>query len=609
MPKAVKRSSVHIKNGLFRERMELNRRYLLELDTTCLLQNFYLEAGIGLPGIQTVYEPEKARLHWGWEAPLCQLRGHFLGHWLSACARLIASEQDEELRVRLNRTVSELARCQERNGGEWVGPIPEKYFDLMAEPDYIWSPQYTMHKTVMGLVDAYVFAGNAQALDIVDHLADWYIKWAQRMSKKDPLITYKGEQGGMLEMWAQLYAITDNDKYLTLIDLYKNSGLYSQLEKNSDGLSDDHANASIPLSHGAARMYELTKDEYWSHITDLFWKSAVTDRGMYATTGSNAGEFWIPLKSHGAYLSDRDQEFCTVYNMVRTADYLYRRTGDTGYQDYIERAIYNGFLAQQNPETGMPAYFLPLRPGSVKKWGSKTHDFWCCHGTMVQAQTLYPELIYYTEDDNRIFIMQYIPSSVQLNVGGRDVLIEQTTEMKNYDNQVFFDDHKGGDKSRWSLKFTVKSVEPVELTLSLRLPSWCKEIGRFIINDESAEPVIADGCINIERKWKDDTIFISFTDEINMEGLPDMPNLVTAVEGPIVLAGLTGEDCGLYGDPDKPEEIFAPRCEHTYSTFTWQQNHHTTRNQPVNHDFVPLYEITDEQYTVYFTQKIRPGLK
>ena len=602
MYRSVNRKNVKITEGLFRERMNLNRQYLSELDITCLLQNFYLEAGIGLPGIQTIYDPGDTKLHWGWEAPLCQLRGHFLGHWMSAAARLIASEQDKELRVRLDKVVSELSRCQKRNGGEWVGSIPEKYLDLLADPDYIWSPQYTMHKTLMGLVDAYVYAGNKQALDIADHLADWYIKWAKRMKDKDPEITYKGEQGGMLEIWAKLYDLTGNDKYSELIDLYKNNGLYSQLKNSEDGLSDDHANASIPLSHGAAKMYEITGDEYWSEITDIFWKHAVTDRGMYATTGSNAGEFWIPLRSQGAYICDRDQEFCTVYNMVRTADYLYQKTGDVKYADYIERALYNGFLAQQNKETGMPAYFLPLNPGAVKKWGSKTHDFWCCHGTMVQAQTLYPELIYYSSDD-RIAVMQYIPSRACVNIGSLSVTIEQSTEMKNYDNQVFFDDHKGGEKSRWSLKFSIHSSEVSEFTLSLRVPVWCKGISNFLINGESVTPEEENGCINITRKWSEETIYITFADSIMMERLPDMPELAAAVEGPIVLAGLTDRDCGLKGDFDKPDDMFSPRMEHTYSTFTWKQNSHTTRGQDTNFEFIPLYEVTDEPYTVYFSEK------
>ena len=35
---------------------------------------------------------------------------------------------------------------------------------------------------------------------------------------------------------------------------------------------------------------------------------------------------------------------------------------DIQYADYWERNLYNGILAQQHPDTGMVAYFLPLNP-------------------------------------------------------------------------------------------------------------------------------------------------------------------------------------------------------------------------------------------------------
>ncbi len=602
MPTSVKRNNVAVTGGVFKERMTLNRNYLLELDTDSLLQNFYLEAGIILPNGARIHEPESANIHWGWESPTCQLRGHFLGHWMSAAARLSSDGTDNALGEKLKTIVAELERCQKRNGGEWTGPIPEKYLDLMAKDEYIWSPQYTMHKTIMGLVDTYKYTGNEQALGIVDKLADWFIRWAECMRKTDPQITYKGEQAGMLEMWAELYALTKDDKYLLLIDLYKNNALFRRLEDTDDGLTDDHANASIPLSHGAARMYEVTGDEYWRRMTDLFWERAVTKRGMFATTGSNAGEFWIPLGSHGRYLCDTDQEFCTVYNMVRTADYMYRRTGDTKYADYIERALYNGFLAQQNRRSGMPSYFLPLRAGGHKAWGTKTRDFWCCHGTMIQAQTLYSELIYYTVSDG-ISVMQYIPSRARFDINGSEVIVSQSTEMKNYDNQVLFDDHSGGGKSRWSLKFSVTSTTAKSFVLRLRVPSWSRGVLRFTVNGENAVPEIKDGCICLDRTWSDDTVYVTFESGITMERLSDEPWLAAAVDGPIVLAGLTDKDCGLVGDFDEPDRIFVPREEHTYITYVWKQNNYVTKGQPVNIEFIPLYDVTDEPYTVYFTEK------
>ena len=254
------------------------------------------------------------------------------------------------------------------NGGEWVGSIPEKYFAMMKPGRYIWSPQYTMHKTIMGLKDVYDRLDNETAINILNRLADWYVRWVKEMQKEDPAAIYSGEQAGMLEVWADLYALTKNEKYLFLVKAYENNVLFARLDDGGDALSDDHANASIPLAHGAARMAEVTGDNKWEKRLEAFWKTAVQDRGMFATTGSNAGEFWIPPHSHGRYLGNEDQEFCTVYNMVRAAEYLFRRTGKKEYADYIERAIYNGFLAQQNKETGMPTYFLPLLPGSKKKW-------------------------------------------------------------------------------------------------------------------------------------------------------------------------------------------------------------------------------------------------
>lgn len=600
MLKPAEKGSVKILPGVFRERMDVNRQYLLELDANCLLQNFYLEAGIILPGLQVVDNPETANLHWGWEAPTCQLRGHFLGHWISAAAKLIAADGEPELRVKLDKIVSELARCQELNGGEWVGSIPEKYFTRVIKNQYIWSPQYVMHKTIVGLSDAYIYAGNTQALDILSHLSDWYITWTEKAAETNPHAVYAGEEAGMLEVWAQLYQLTNDEKYLTLAKRYADAGLFRKLKEGKDSLTNCHANASIPFTHGAAKMYEITGDSDWLEVIKLFWKAAVTDRGMFSTTGMNAGEFWVPPHMQGHFLGSSDQEFCTVYNMVRTASYLLKYTGEAQYADYIERALYNGFLAQQNAQTGMPAYFLPLGAGSRKKWGTKTRDFWCCHGTMVQAQTLYPELVWFTDGD-KITAAQYIPSEFTAEMNGANVTVSQTTGMKYYNDQAFFDEKDDGQMSRWLLKFSVKCDKPVRFTLSLRVPEWAKGVELEVNGKNTAAPV-KDGWLDITADWQNDSVQVFFPSELRAETLPDMPELMSVVDGPIVLAGITGSDCGITG-ADKLNEQFMPQREHTYGTFPWRQNSWRTRNQPQSVMFRPLYEVTDEEYTVYFTKK------
>ena len=56
--------------------MELDEKYLLALDVDRLLHTFRLNAGL----------PSTARPLGGWEEPKVELRGHFTGHYLSACA-------------------------------------------------------------------------------------------------------------------------------------------------------------------------------------------------------------------------------------------------------------------------------------------------------------------------------------------------------------------------------------------------------------------------------------------------------------------------------------------------------------------------------------------
>ena len=246
--------------------------------------------------------------------------------------------------------------------------------------------------------------------------------------------------------------------------------------------------------------------------------------------------------------------------MARTASFLRRYTGEKQYADYIERALYTGFLAQQNAAAGMPTYFLPLAAGSRKKWGTKTRDFWCCHGTMVQAQTLYPEIIYYTGSE-RLIVSQYIPSRFEGEVSGRSVPIEQTTGMKYYNDQAFFDEKDDGQMSRWLLKFSVKRADNAKCTISFRVPEWTVGAPEVELNGEKITAHVEDGYINITADWSDSTLQIFFPSELRMERLPDMPELGAVDHGPNVHAGQTTADRGIKSADKHPAQIM-PQLEH-----------------------------------------------
>lgn len=604
--KTLNYTEINMSPSIFMERANTNLNYLKELNLTSLLQNFYWEAGIIIPGTQVLNDPTSQGLHWGWESPTCQLRGHFLGHWMSAVAQTIARTGDEELKYKLNHVVDELEKCQKKNGGKWVGSIPEKYFELLKSDSYIWSPQYTMHKTIMGLLHAYEYAGIKKAKKILSNLADWYVKWTDRMLKECPAAIFNGEMGGMLEIWAECAEVTGEKKYLTLADRYSKTDLFEKLIAGEDALSNIHTNSTIPWSHGAAKMYEITGDEKWKKAVFAFWKCAVTDRGMFATTGNNAGEYWIPPKKHGTFVSDRDQEFCTVYNMVRTAHYLLSWTGDAEYADYIEQALYNGFLAQQNKFTGMPDYFLSLIPGSRKEWGSKTSDFWCCHGTTVQAHTIYSNLVYYYETADEklktVKVAQYIPSTGNFVSGKNKISISQATDMHYSYDQTFFSEKDSDLSSRWQTKFTVKCDSAENFEIALRLPSWVSGNAELSINGIKETVKATNGWICLSKEWKEDEITVFFPSKVRLVDLPGNEEMACLMEGPIVLAGLIDADLGLKNSANLDKALIQLN-EHCYATFPWKQSSYQTQGQDKNFPVIPLYEVTDEKYTVYFTKK------
>ena len=599
------KGTVKLLPGRFEHRFSLNRQYMMSLKTENLLQNFYMEAGLWNP------RNRADDIHWGWEAPTCQLRGHFLGHWLSAAATITANTGDQEIKGKADYIVSELARCQQENGGEWVGSIPEKYLDWVARGKRVWAPHYTLHKTLMGLWDMYDIGGNSQALDILIKWATWFHRWSSQFSleKMDEILDV--ETGGMLEVWANLYGLTGDQEHAELIQRYDRRRLFDPLIAGQDVLTNMHMNTTVPEVHGAVRAWESTGDLRWRQIVEAYWRSGVTDRGYYVTGAQTNGEVWSPPNALSARLGFRTQEHCTVYNMMRLADFLLRWTGDPGYADYWERNLWNGILAQQHPETGMIAYFLPLHPGAEKVWGSPTEDFWCCHGSLVQAHTIYANHIWF-ESEKGITLSQYIPSETTWDWNGQEIKL-----ILNQDPQL--DSHNRPDCLAYHLQ--IQSALPQEFTLRLRLPWWLKGQPEISINENPLEARMhSSSYVEIRRSWKQDNIHITFPKDLVAVPLPDDQKMYAFMDGPEVLAGLNPvsnptparreetpnasfwpnyliRGITLKGDPTQPRSFLTPDNEREW--WFWHGGYRTL-GQDQDIRFIPLHEVRSELYTVYF---------
>ena len=614
---------VSLLDSELKRRENANRNYMIHLENRFLLLNFNLEAG------RDTSTDVIENMHGGWEFPTCQLRGHFLGHWLSAAAIHYHATGDMELKAKADVIIAELEECQKENGGQWVGPIPEKYLYRIAAGKQVWAPHYTIHKVFMGLLDMYEYAGNQTALRIAGNFADWFYDWSAGYSREefDDILDF--ETGGMLEVWAQLYDFTGKQKYLELMERYYRGRLFEPLLRGEDVLTNMHANTTIPEIIGCARAYDVTGEEKWRKIVENYWKLAVTERGCYATGGQTCGEILTPIKKLSARLGQKGQEHCTVYNMMRLSGFLFRWSGDPIYLDYWEKSLYNGIMAQAYwksglshgftdayPKEGLLTYFLPMRTGAQKGWSSKTGDFFCCHGTMVQANAAFNRGLYY-QSERTVYVSQYFDSEAKFLIDETPITLVQKNDPLTGSAHLSSDSSARQsvltDTRKWPSNpdklvpcIQIRTPESVLMTLMIRIPAWVSGKVRIYVNDrEVACTDQRSVFVPLERNWEDnDVIRIVLPRAVTCEPLPDRSDMTAFLYGPVVLAGLCEEERLLHvPEGCRPEDLLTHDNEREWGS--WKSTFRIT-GQERGMRFVPLYEVGYEPYGIYFPVKNSP---
>ena len=196
-----KLQEVRITDGPFKNAQDVDMKYILDLEPDRLLAPYLIDAG---------FTPKEDR-YGNWES--IGLDGHIAGHYLSALAMLYAATDNEELKTRLDYMISELERCQNKNGNGYVGGIPQGkvFWERIHKGDIdgsgfglnnTWVPLYNIHKLFAGLIDAYRFTGSDKAKTIVIKLGDWFIDLIEPLSDEQIQSILKTEHGGITESFA-----------------------------------------------------------------------------------------------------------------------------------------------------------------------------------------------------------------------------------------------------------------------------------------------------------------------------------------------------------------------------------------------------------------------
>ena len=584
---------VKLTGGPFKNAQDVDLKYILALDPDKLLAPYLIDAGL----------PLKAQRYGNWESS--GLDGHIGGHYLSALAMMYASTGEPELKKRLDYMVTELARCQAKNGNGYVGGIPEGkvFWERIHKGDIdgssfglnnTWVPLYNIHKLFAGLRDAYEYAGNQQAKQVLIGLGDWFVDLIKPLSDEQIQQVLRTEHGGINETFADLYVLTRDKKYLETAQRISHRALLIPLLEKQDRLTGLHANTQIPKVIGFEKIATLTGKSDWSEAAVYFWQNVSQTRSV-AFGGNSVREHFNPTTDFNQLLrSNQGPETCNSFNMLRLSKALFLDKNDVSYLDFYERTLYNHILSSQHPEKGGFVYFTPIRPNHYRVYSQPETSMWCCVGSGIENHTKYGELIY-SHSDNDLFVNLFIPSTV--NWADKKIKLTQRTEFP-YQNQT---------------ELLVEPAKPQEFSVHIRYPKWAENL--TILVNGKAQPVDGNpsSYVAVSRKWKSgDKVTVRFTTTTRLEQLPDGSNWSAFVHGPIVLAAKTSTKdlTGLFADDSRMGHETKGKLYPLTSAYALVGDPATylARLKPESRlrfaldtlTLQPFYEVHDARYQMYF---------
>jgi len=331
------------------------------------------------------------------------------------------------------------------------------------------------------------------------------------------------EHGGMNEVLADVFALTGEARYQKLAERFCHRALLDPLARGEDQLDGLHSNTQIPKIIGFSRLGELTGQADYLRASGYFWET-VTRTRSFTTGGHGDGEHFFPKNEFAKHLgSGKTMETCCTHNMLRLTRSLYARQPQSNYYDYFERALFNGILAAQDPETGMNTYFQSTRPGYVRLYHQPFEAFWCCTGSGIENHARYGEAIY-ARDPDKLFVNLFVASTLQWREKG--VSIQQETRFPDAD----------------TTRLTV-SGKPGEFTLAIRQPAWCPVMTLTVNGKRKITSRRPGQYYSLRRQFRaGDAVDVRVPMSLRVEALPNDPQYAALVYGPIVLAGRMGTE-------------------------------------------------------------------
>ena len=522
--------SITLLNGPFKQACELNIKVLLQYDTDRLLAPFLHEAGL----------PKKAEFFPNWQG----LDGHIGGHYLSALAIHYAATGNQACKERMEYVLSELKRCQDANGDGFVGGVPDSkriWSEIKKGNPHIvfnyWVPWYNIHKTFAGLRDAWLYGGNENAKEMFLNLCDWGVTVISPLTDEQMKSMSGQEYGGMNEVYADAYQMTNDERYLLAAKRFGSDYLFDGVSELRDELDNRHANTQVPKAVGYQRTGEVSGDRKQTVAGEFFWETVVKNRSL--SFGGNSRREHFPSKEDCiSYMEEREgPESCNTYNMLKLTKGLFRMNPLPKYADYYERAMFNHIFSTQHPEHGGYVYFTSARPGHYRNYSAPNSGMWCCVGTGMENHGKYGEFIY-THSGDSLYVNLFIASELDWEEKG--IKMKQVTRFPQEESSTI----------------SIETNKISRFTVMIRCPWWVRQGEMKVVcgGMDYAMKATPSSYIAIDRNWQnEDVIEISFPMKVSIETLPNEPGFISILRGPIVMGARMGTNDlrGLVADDNR----------------------------------------------------------
>lgn len=513
------------------------------------------------------------------------------GHYLSALSIGFATTGNQEFKKRVDHMVAEYARVQQTFGNGNFGDQPNAYWDAIASGKidaqrYKFSlngvgvPWYTYHKSLAGLLDAYLWTGNAQALEVAKGVGDWIDSKFAGLSETQFQTMLECEYGGMEEILENLYLLTGNVRYHRVGLRFRHQWVMDPVSKGVDNLTHLHSNTTLPKYLAAARRAETSADPGdWTAATTS-WNS-IYDGRTYSMGGTSSWESW-QVEAGGFPLVDwggdhrRGPETCISYNLLKMGMHLQSVDGTTWASQDMEHTFWNHILSAWNPDNHGMIYYTPVYPGENKGFHNRDDWFPCCKSTAMESHMRHAAFAW-LHDGSNLFLEQFVASTLDWREKGFKIAMETRFPESDTITLVF------------------SGSVPAAFSLNVRQPRWCASPTARVNGSPVALTQSATGHLSIARTWSDgDRVQVVLPQALRVEAKPDEQGLVSIFHGPILLAALVepGRSAPSFaGDRRRPQDWVHPIPQ----TQDWWAR--ATDGRIVT--FRPFYRVREEKYSLY----------